>query len=104
VLGGAIARIQREFAKPLRIEELATTAKMSMSQFERRFRAILGVSPRQLLTQSRVDAAAKLLRETDSALNQIAIRCGFYDQALFCRQFRLATGMTPGQYRVAVGV
>jgi transcriptional regulator GlxA family with amidase domain len=101
VLGGAIARIQRDYADQLRIEELAAGAKMSLSQFERRFRAILGVSPRQLLTKTRVDAAARLLREADLPLNQIAVNCGFYDQALFCRQFRLSTGMTPGQYRGA---
>lgn len=101
VLGGAIDGIQRDYAGGLRIERLAKSARMSLSQFERRFRAIVGVSPRQLLTQTRVDAAARLLRETSSPLNRIAMDCGFYDQALFCRQFRLATGLTPGEYRVA---
>jgi len=101
VLGGAIDRIQRDFHQPLRIDQLAITAKMSLSQFERRFRSILRVSPRQLLTKTRVDAAARMLRETDHALQQIAIDCGFYDQALLCRQFKLATGLTPGRYRQA---
>jgi AraC-like DNA-binding protein len=101
VLGGAIERIQRDFAKPLRIEELASAAKMSLSQFERRFRSILRVSPRQLLTKTRVDAAARMLRENKKPMNQVAMDCGFYDQALFCRQFRLATGLAPGRYRVA---
>jgi len=66
-------------------------------------RSVLRVSPRQLLTQTRVDAAAKMLRENSLPLQQVAIRCGFYDQALFCRQFRMLTGFTPGQYRAAVG-
>jgi AraC-like DNA-binding protein len=100
VLGRAIDRIQRGYAGPLRIESLAKSARMSLSQFERRFRAIVGVSPRQLLTQTRVDAAARLLRETSTPLNRIAMDCGFYDQALFSRQFKLATGLTPGEYRV----
>jgi AraC-like DNA-binding protein len=100
-LGSAIDRIHCDYSKPLRIAELARSAKMSLSQFERRVRSVLTVSPRQLLTKTRVDAAAKLLRETDRALQDVAVRCGFYDQALFCRQFRLATGMTPGQYRAA---
>jgi AraC-like DNA-binding protein len=101
VLGGAIDRIQRDFHQPLRIEQLARAAKMSLSQFERRFRSILRVSPRQMLTRARVDAAARMLRETHSPLQRIAIDCGFYDQALFCRQFRSATGLTPGRYRIA---
>ncbi len=100
-LAGAIERIQRDFGEPLRIAELARSARMSLSQFERRIGAVLGVSPRQLLTQTRVDAAARALRETDTPLNRVAVNCGFYDQAMFCRQFRLATGLTPGRYRAA---
>jgi AraC-like DNA-binding protein len=102
-LGGAIDRIQRDYSKPLRIEELARAAKMSLSQFERRLRSVLRVSPRQLLTQTRVDAAARMLRETSQPLQRVAVLCGFYDQALFCRQFRMLTGFTPGQYRAAAG-
>jgi AraC-like DNA-binding protein len=102
-LGGAIERIQRDFGDPLRIADLARAARMSLSQFERRFAAVLGVSPRQLLTQTRVDAAARALRETAEPLNRIAVNCGFYDQAMFCRQFRAATGLTPGRYRGAEG-
>jgi AraC-like DNA-binding protein len=81
-LGGAIDRIQKDFSKPLRIEELARSAKMSLSQFERRLRLVLRVSPRQLLTKTRVDAAARALRETETPLERVAIDCGFYDQAI----------------------
>jgi AraC-like DNA-binding protein len=102
-LAGAIDRIQRDFGRQLRIEELATAAKMSLSQFERRVRSVLRVSPRQLLTQTRVDAAARLLRSSELSLQRVAAECGFYDQALFCRQFRELTGFTPGQYRAAAG-
>jgi transcriptional regulator GlxA family with amidase domain len=101
VLAGAINRIQRDYNQSLRIDELARGAKMSLSQFERRFISILGVSPRQLLTKTRVDAAARMLRETNLPLQQVAIDCGFYDQALFCRQFRSATGLSPRRYRIA---
>lgn len=100
-VAGAVERIQRDYAEPLRIAALARTARLSISQFERRLRAVIGVSPRQLLTQTRVAAAARLLRETTSPLNRIAVDNGFYDQAQFCRQFRQATGLTPRQYRHA---
>jgi AraC-like DNA-binding protein len=100
-LADAIATIQRDYAQSLSIADLARTARMSLSQFERRMRAVLHVSPRQFLTKTRIDAAAVALRETKSPLGTIAIDCGFYDQAMFCRQFRHATGLTPRQYRVA---
>jgi len=98
-LAGAIETIQRESARPMRIQDLARHTGLSLSQFERRMRSVLHVSPRQLLTQTRIEAAARALRETSAPLGTIAFDCGFYDQAMFCRQFRSATGLTPGQYR-----
>jgi len=100
-LTAAIETIQREYAKPLRIEDLARQAGLSLKQFERRMRAVLHVSPRQFLTKTRIEAAARALRETSASLSVIAADCGFYDQAMFCHQFRAATGFTPGQYRDA---
>jgi AraC-like DNA-binding protein len=99
VVAGAIETIQRDYAEPLRVENLARHAGMSPAQFDRRMRTIVHVSPRQFLTKTRLDAAADALRETDWPLGEIALKCGFYDQAMFCRQFRQATGLTPRQYR-----
>lgn len=101
VIGAIIERIQRDYAEPLRIDDLAQSVKMSLSQLERRMQAVLNLSPRQFLTKTRIDAAAAMLRETTAAMGTIATECGFYDQAMFCRQFRTSTGLTPGQYREA---
>ncbi len=74
---------------------------MSLAQFDRRMRSIVHVSPRQFLTRVRVEAAAAALEGDERALSDIALVCGFYDQASFSRQFRQATGLTPTQYRRA---
>jgi AraC-like DNA-binding protein len=97
----AIEQIHRGYREQLRIESIAQSSGMSLSQLERRMRSILRLSPRQLLTQTRVEAAAKSLLEPPASLSQIASDCGFYDQAQFCRQFRAATGLTPGKYRAS---
>ena len=102
VIGSIIERIQKDYAEPLRIEEMADSVRMSLSQLERRMRAVLHLSPRQFLTKTRIDAAAAMLRETKVPLGDVATECGFYDQAMLCRQFRAATGLTPGQYREGV--
>jgi AraC-like DNA-binding protein len=99
LLAGAIETIQTEYARSMRIQDLARDTGMSLSQFERKMRAVLRVSPRQLLTQTRIEAAARALRESSDPLGSVAFDCGFYDQAMFCRQFRSATGLTPGEYR-----
>jgi transcriptional regulator GlxA family with amidase domain len=46
-----------------------------------------------------VDLAKKQLRETDSALAQIAFEAGFADHAHFSNVFRRHTGLTPLNYR-----
>jgi AraC-like DNA-binding protein len=91
--------IQRDYALPLRMQDLARDAGLTPSQFERRVRAIVHISPRQLLTKTRLEAAAAALRETQTPIGDIALSCGFYDQAMFSRQFRQATGLSPRQYR-----
>ncbi len=100
-LAGALDTLHRDCAEPLRIETLAKKSGLSWSQFQRRVRGITGLTPRQLLTKSRIEAAAHSLRTADAALSSIAFECGFYDQAAFSRQFRAATGMTPREYRRA---
>jgi PAS domain S-box-containing protein len=101
-LARALDTLHRDFAKPLRIDKLARSAGLSYSQFERRVRALTGLTPRQLLIKARVEAAAHDLRDTQLSAGAIASRCGFYDQAAFTRQFRAATGLAPGQYRTAL--
>lgn len=100
-LGAVIDTLHRHCAQPLRMEALALKAGLSMSQFERRVRGITGLTPRQLLSKSRIEMAAGMLTGTVVALSDIALECGFYDQAAFSRQFRSATGMSPGEYRRA---
>jgi len=103
-LAAALEVLHRDFAKPLRIGALAERAGLSWSQFQRRVSTMTGLTPRQLLTKARVEAAAQALRDGDAALGEIAIGCGFYDQAAFSRQFRAMTGMSPGEYRKAFRV
>lgn len=100
-LAGVLNTLHRDYAKPLRIETLAKKSGLSWSQFQRRLRTLTGLTPRQILTKSRIEAAAQMLRSSDEALSSVAFDCGFYDQAAFSRQFRSATGLSPGEYRRA---
>ncbi|MDQ8190098.1 helix-turn-helix domain-containing protein [Roseibacillus persicicus] len=98
-LGQALNAIRSLSSEGLRIAELADEAGLSGSQFTRRVRSLTGLTPRQLLTKARVEAAADSLRESSKPLSEIAVECGFYDQAAFSRQFRQATGLSPSEYR-----
>lgn len=94
-----VERIRTDFAQPLRIASLAAESGLSISRMERLMQSVLHVSPRQLLTRQRVEAAAAMLRQPAIPLFDIAMDCGFCDQPTFCRQFKSVTGMAPGAYR-----
>ena len=49
----------------------------------------------------RIDAAARLLLESDRTVADIAVECGYCDHSAFTRQFRSATSLTPTEYRRA---
>lgn len=99
ILAELLDTLHRDCDQPLRIEELAKRSGLSWSQFQRRVSSITGLTPRQLLTKARIEKAAHLLRTTEESILNISLKSGFYDQAAFTRQFRFATGHTPGEYR-----
>lgn len=95
----ALARMRRDFHRPLRIRNLARGAGLSIDAFERRFRKATGITAREFLMRVRVEEAIRRLRTTRLPLAQIARACGFYDQSAFTRHFRRAVGLTPSSYR-----
>jgi AraC-like DNA-binding protein len=97
--GIVIEHVHGHFDQSLTSSELATMAGLSVSQFERRFRDAFGTSPRQYLVRIRVDAAAKLLTETERTVSEIALECGFHDHSHFSRSFRKLMQVTPTGYR-----
>lgn len=85
--------------QPLRTADLAAAAGCSPGQLTRRLRKVFGLSPTQFLLRARVDRATALLAGTQQPIAEVAVTCGFYDQAAFTRQFARVTGETPAQYR-----
>jgi AraC-like DNA-binding protein len=98
-LSRAMEIIQSEYADRPGVEEIAARVGLSAYQLNRRLGDLLGISLRQLLTKTRIDAASETLRTTALAIGDVAQRCGYCDQSAFTRQFRRSTGLTPQQYR-----
>lgn len=101
-LAAAIARVHAEYSTPLGVADLARTAGLSVSALERQTRRVYGLTPTQLLTRVRVDAATALLRDTDLPVARVAVECGYFDHSAFTRAFRAAVGLTPRAYRTFV--
>ncbi len=95
----ARALIDLRYAEPLKVGDLAASAFLSIGRFTEVFRAEVGCSPREYLGQVRIQAAKKLLRESDLTVSTIAAQTGFPDPAYFTRFFRQQVGLCPSDYR-----
>lgn len=81
-------------------QECADRAGVSLSQLQRDFLQLFGVSPRAYLNKARLNIALEMLAERRPIV-EIALACGYADQSAFTRWFRGATGASPMQYRRA---
>ena len=91
--------VQQHFAETITIEDLAREAGLSTSHFARLFKHTIGTSPHQFVMSFRVEQARALMQATDNSQVEIALSCGFSDQAHFSRVFKQFTSQTPRQFR-----
>jgi transcriptional regulator GlxA family with amidase domain len=78
---------------------LAERVSMSARNFARVFTREMGTTPSRYLLQLRVEAARRLLEQTDKAPAQVSFACGFSSADLMRRAFQRVLGTTPGKYR-----
>ena len=95
----ALRRIEAQRDARIRLEDLAAEAAVSLFHFLRIFEQVVGVTPGQYMLRTRLRRAAVGLRRSNDAIAAVALDCGFDDLSTFNRQFRRATGLTPGAYR-----
>lgn len=80
------------------MDQLAADLGRARRSLQRELRA-QGTGFRSLLAEARYRAAGWWLLQTGTALAEIGFLCGHADQSHFTREFRLRSGMTPGDYR-----
>ncbi|PWT89271.1 MAG: hypothetical protein C5B56_07390 [Proteobacteria bacterium] len=77
------------------IAVLARDLGISLRQFERRFRAGVGLSPKLFGSMRRFLRVFRAMEEPGATWVETAVLCGYYDQAHLIRDFRRFTGQTP---------
>jgi AraC-like DNA-binding protein len=85
--------------RPIRIDEMASIAKLSCSHFSRAFRSTVGEPPSAFVIRRRVERAEQFILLSDKPLSQIALECGMADQSHLTKLFRRSYGMSPGKWR-----
>lgn len=94
-----VAYVRTHYREKVSVADMARVGGMSVSSQERLFRKTFGLTPLMYLRKTRLNAACKLLRETQTGLSEIAVQCGFNDQTNMTRAFRLELKITPLRYR-----
>jgi AraC-like DNA-binding protein len=93
--------IDSNMAGSVLIADLCALVHRSEAHFSRSFKRTFGESPHAFLVRRRVELAAQHMIATDASLSDIALGCGFTDQAHLCKHFRAASGQTPATWRRA---
>ncbi|GAA6525377.1 helix-turn-helix domain-containing protein [Intrasporangium sp. DVR] len=82
----------------LRVDDLCERLDIGERTLQRVLHKRVGISPKWLIRRRRLQEAADRLRDREADLAGIAVDLGYADQAHFTRDFRAATGLTPGRF------
>ncbi|ATE56539.1 MULTISPECIES: helix-turn-helix transcriptional regulator [Actinosynnema] len=91
--------VDREYARPLDVAELAQVAFMSVAHFSRRFKVAYGETPYRYLMTRRVERAKALLRRGDLGVTEVCMAVGCTSLGSFSARFTELVGETPSAYR-----
>ncbi|MDJ0592583.1 MAG: AraC family transcriptional regulator [Pleurocapsa sp. MO_226.B13] len=91
--------IHQHLDRDLALAELAALVQISPSYFSILFKQATGITPHQYVIQCRIERAKELLRQSDLAIADIALRLGFSHQSHLGRHFKRLVGVTPKQFR-----
>lgn len=93
-------RMDRDYADPLDVAALASTACMSPAHFSRRFRAVYSETPYSYLISRRIERAQSLLRRGGMSVTEVCIAVGFSSLGSFSAKFTDVVGESPSAYRI----
>ncbi|MCC6958236.1 MAG: helix-turn-helix transcriptional regulator [Dehalococcoidia bacterium] len=91
--------MDREYASPLKVANLAQAALMSEAHFAREFRAAYGETPYSYLMTRRIERAKWLLRRGDLSVTEVCFEVGCSSLGSFSARFTELVGETPTAYR-----
>jgi AraC family transcriptional regulator len=93
--------IHTNYDKPLMLGDMARAAFLSRHHFLRLFKHIHDVTPHEYLQRKRTTVAARLLRGSDLAVEDIVKQVGFDSRSTLFRALRRFHGVTPRECRRA---
>lgn len=94
-----ILKLQKDFSKPISVQELADLAGMSSSSFHEHFKSVTATTPLQFLKDLRLLVAQQKLLTTTLPVSTVGFDVGFESTAHFSREYARKFGHSPSQTR-----
>ncbi len=91
----AIHSLRNRFAEPVRIEEMAQLAHLSLSAFHRQFKALTLMTPLQYQKQLRLLEARRLMVTDAASVETAAFQVGYESPSQFSREYSRMFGAPP---------
>jgi AraC-like DNA-binding protein len=91
----AVRKLREDFAKPLRIEEVAREIGMSVSGFHAHFKAVTAMSPLQFQKELRLQEARRLMLTESLDAAEAGFQVGYDDASHFSREYKRHFGDPP---------
>lgn len=91
--------VQANYSNPdFSMEDMADALNMSRSNFYRKIKGVLDLSPNEYLRLERLKRAAQLLKEGESRVNEICYTVGFNSPSYFSKCFQKQFGVLPKDF------
>lgn len=90
--------IHYHYSYPISVEDIAEYAGISRSHLFRSFQSVLGMSPKEYLSNYRIRQSCILLAQSDLSITAIAKSVGFENNLYFSKAFHKIKGMSPSSY------
>ena len=98
-----IQYIREHYQEKIYVRNLSELTGLNEQYFIRFFGSVTGESPLDYINAYRVQQAARLLKDSDTHVYEIAEQCGFHNIGNFIKIFRSFMGQTPHKYRKQFG-
>jgi AraC-like DNA-binding protein len=94
-IADAIHLLRENFARPIRVDELAAAARMSVSSFHQHFKTLTSMTPLQYQKHLRLLEARRLMTADGANVSSAAYSVGYESASQFSREYSRMFGAAP---------
>ncbi len=94
--------MEKNYDKPLKIEDYAYLTGRSLSSFRRDFKAFYDITPQQWIKEKRLTKAVTLFQNKNLSVADVSYQVGYENTSYFIKEFKRKVGLSPKQYQLSL--